>query len=46
MSTMSKPRRYHAGPSWGDVICYIIIAAGEVFLTVHVLLAIGDGRLP
>jgi hypothetical protein len=43
---MSKPRRYHASHNLGDAICYIIIAAAEVFMVAHLLLAIGDGRLP
>jgi hypothetical protein len=43
---MSKPRRYHASIDWGDVVCYLIVAGWICFMTCHLLLAIGSGRLP
>lgn len=45
MST--RPRLYHrASIDWGAVACYLVVALAIVFLTAHVMLAIGDGRLP
>jgi hypothetical protein len=43
---MSKPRRYTVSTDWGAVICYLIVSGWIVFMTAHLLLAIGDGRLP
>jgi len=43
---MSKPRRYNVVPDLGDAICYLIVSAWIVFMTAHLLMAIGNGRLP
>jgi len=44
---MSRPRRYlPASIDWGDFICYAIIAGAIMFTVGHLLVSIGEGRLP
>lgn len=44
---MSEPRRYRQDSiSLGDWLCYLVVAIALMFLTAHVLLAIGSGVLP